>query len=195
MANQSKLLSKLEHPKSGVRYDACEELRVATTLTQDATQALDLAANDSDALVADAAQRALAAHVSPTPQTPFGEPAAGALTTRASAIAEGSWFVPFLGYGTLAALPVPFLGWLWLILSVVAAAKLGWARGAMGLGMFVGTAILLTRCSKIHQGGHGETEHAQSRRRRPVTWRRGRAEARQVQQAARPGRSRVGEAR
>lgn len=143
MADQSKLLSKLKHPKSGVRYDACEELRVATTLTQEATQALHLAANDPDAVVADAAQRALAAHASPVPQSSFGEPAVGALAARATAPAEGSWFVPFLGYGALAALPIPCLGWLWLILSIVAAVKLGWAKGAMGLGMFVGTALVL----------------------------------------------------
>jgi hypothetical protein len=55
---------------------------------------------------------------------------------------QKSWTLPFLGYGALAGLPIPCIGWLWLILGISAASKLGWAKGLMGIGIFFGTAII-----------------------------------------------------
>jgi hypothetical protein len=55
-------LERLKSPNKDTRYEACEELRVAESIPQEAFTALELAANDEDALVADAARRALLIH-------------------------------------------------------------------------------------------------------------------------------------
>lgn len=47
------------------------------------------------------------------------------------------WAVLFIMLGALAALPIPFLGWLWLILSVTRAYKSGWKRGLLGMALFL----------------------------------------------------------
>ena len=62
-----KLITNLTSHRAGTRYDACEELRVAPAIPQEAMSALRAAANDPDPGVADAARRALAAHSPPPP--------------------------------------------------------------------------------------------------------------------------------
>jgi hypothetical protein len=57
-----KLISNLRSTKASVRYEACEELRVEPWLPDEAIAALREVVSDADALVADAAQRALAIH-------------------------------------------------------------------------------------------------------------------------------------
>jgi hypothetical protein len=68
----SKLLAKLKHKRASVRYEACEELRVSSSLPANAIQALEAAAQDPDADVAKAARNALAIHPAPT-QPPVTE--------------------------------------------------------------------------------------------------------------------------
>jgi hypothetical protein len=57
-------LERLQSPKKNTRYDACEELRVASRLPPEAIAALQLVSNDPYTDVADAANRALLAHKS-----------------------------------------------------------------------------------------------------------------------------------
>ena len=67
MTNIEKLLINLESTNANIRYEACEELRVAKAISKQANDALEKATNDPDPLVADAAQRALLIHNPPTP--------------------------------------------------------------------------------------------------------------------------------
>ena len=62
-----KLITMLQSPRSGTRYEACEYLRIAPAITPEAIIALQNALNDSDADVAEAAQRALAVQLPPEP--------------------------------------------------------------------------------------------------------------------------------
>jgi hypothetical protein len=62
MSDVQELIEKLQSPKASQRYDACEELRVASSIPAEALAALRVASQDSDPEVADAASRALAAH-------------------------------------------------------------------------------------------------------------------------------------
>jgi hypothetical protein len=55
-------IERLKSPDKNVRYDACEELRVALVITQEALDALEQATHDLDPDVADAAKRALTFH-------------------------------------------------------------------------------------------------------------------------------------
>lgn len=59
-------LERLKSPNVYVRHEACEELRTAESLPEEAIRALEVAANDQDALVANAARRALLTHRPPT---------------------------------------------------------------------------------------------------------------------------------
>ena len=63
MSNLDKLLQMLDSPKSSSRYDACEELRVASQSSEKVMSALEKTLQDKDSGVADAAKRALAAEV------------------------------------------------------------------------------------------------------------------------------------
>jgi hypothetical protein len=63
--DDAKLLQKLKSKRAPVRYEACEELRVSRFLTPQAGSALMAAIHDRDRSVADAAQRALQAHLNP----------------------------------------------------------------------------------------------------------------------------------
>ena len=56
------LLVMLESSDSSVRYDACEQLRVASSIPDRAISSLENTLRDPDELVADAARRALALH-------------------------------------------------------------------------------------------------------------------------------------
>jgi Flp pilus assembly protein TadB len=58
----------LQSRNSTTRYDACEELRVTSSLPPEAIVALEAAAKDPSLIVADAAQRALAVHRPGAPQ-------------------------------------------------------------------------------------------------------------------------------
>ena len=66
MSDSGMQLERLKSPNVYVRHEACEELRTAESLPEEAIRALEVAANDEDALVADAARRALLAHCPPT---------------------------------------------------------------------------------------------------------------------------------
>ncbi len=63
-------ITRLTNPRADTRYDACEELRVASSLPPQALSALQRAAQDPDPGVADAAQRALRLHIGPPPAVP-----------------------------------------------------------------------------------------------------------------------------
>jgi hypothetical protein len=63
MTNLDKYFKILKSPKASVRYDACEELRVATESSREVVLALEEAANDEDESVAERARSALAADV------------------------------------------------------------------------------------------------------------------------------------
>jgi uncharacterized RDD family membrane protein YckC len=62
MTDIAKQLDRLTSPNKNKRYDACEELRVASDLPPEAISALEAASNDPETEVADAARRALLAH-------------------------------------------------------------------------------------------------------------------------------------
>ena len=57
------LISKVQSPKAAARYEACEDLRVAKSLSVDANRALQTALYDPDPSVAEAARRALEGHL------------------------------------------------------------------------------------------------------------------------------------
>jgi hypothetical protein len=63
MSNLEKHLKMLESEKASVRYDACEELRVATESSPEIILALERAQNDKDAHVAERANAALNVHL------------------------------------------------------------------------------------------------------------------------------------
>ena len=65
MSDIDRYLARLRSPNKDARYEACEELRVAENIPPEAFTALELAAKDEDALVADAARRALLTHRPP----------------------------------------------------------------------------------------------------------------------------------
>lgn len=67
MADFPKLIADLNSKRPSTRYDACEELRVATAIPDDAINALRTATSDPDPSVAEAASRAMAIHASPSP--------------------------------------------------------------------------------------------------------------------------------
>jgi hypothetical protein len=87
----------LESPKSSVRYDACEELRVASSLPDRAVASLQKTLGDPDQLVADAAMRALALHkpdppkVSPTPTPTSPPPDSTDASTSPRPHGSGDW--------------------------------------------------------------------------------------------------------
>ena len=62
MADIQNLLKMLQSNDHNKRYDACEQLRVSPSLPLEARDALELASNDVNLDVADAAKRALAMH-------------------------------------------------------------------------------------------------------------------------------------
>ena len=62
-----KLVIKLQNPKANERYEACEWLRAAPAISSDAIDALRGALSDPNEDVADAAKRALAIHLTPSP--------------------------------------------------------------------------------------------------------------------------------
>jgi predicted RNA-binding Zn-ribbon protein involved in translation (DUF1610 family) len=65
MSDIGRQLERLKSPNRNTRYDACEELRIAESLPPEAFTALELAEKDGDAIVADAARRALLTHRPP----------------------------------------------------------------------------------------------------------------------------------
>jgi len=67
MPDIAKLVEKLQTGNRNARYEACEELRVADTITEEALQVLERASQDPDSGVADAARRALHTHRPPAP--------------------------------------------------------------------------------------------------------------------------------
>jgi hypothetical protein len=68
MADIDRLLQMLRSNNGTTRYDACEELRMASSIPPEAIAALEATARDPGLIVADAAQRALAAHRPVAPQ-------------------------------------------------------------------------------------------------------------------------------
>ena len=87
-----RIIRNLQSPKAATRFDACEELRVESELPPDALEALKRAMSDTDALVAEAARKALDAHTisrvsRPSPAQPI--PRDPALARR------GRAFLPF----------------------------------------------------------------------------------------------------
>ena len=62
MADISKFITQLDNPNWNKRYNACEELRVAEKLPEEALIALQKATNDPVPSVADAARSALLVH-------------------------------------------------------------------------------------------------------------------------------------
>ena len=63
--NISAQLERLKSPNKSTRFDACEMLRIAPSIPPQAIDALRLATQDPDQLVAEAAGRALALHMQP----------------------------------------------------------------------------------------------------------------------------------
>jgi len=61
MSTIQKILQMLDSPKSSIRYDACEELRVANESSEQVILALEKTLGDPDPEVAEAAKKALQA--------------------------------------------------------------------------------------------------------------------------------------
>ncbi len=68
MDNISRLIEQLHSPRQSQRYEACEWLRVAPSLPQEAIDALEQATHDPDPEVAEDARRAIAIHAEPDTQ-------------------------------------------------------------------------------------------------------------------------------
>ena len=62
MDRLERFIKMLENPKASVRYDGCESLRVAPSLSDAALAVVERASNDPDPDVRDAAQIALDLH-------------------------------------------------------------------------------------------------------------------------------------
>lgn len=60
-----KWVEKLQSPKAGTRYEACEFLRIFPSIPPEALAALEAATHDPDAKVAEAARRAIDHHCKP----------------------------------------------------------------------------------------------------------------------------------
>ena len=74
MSDFEGLIQKLKSTDANARYEACEELRVAPSVSPEALAALRTAAEDPNAGVADAARRALALHAAAPPSLPSTTP-------------------------------------------------------------------------------------------------------------------------
>lgn len=72
-SNIEMLIEQLQNPNPGKRYEACEELRVSSSLPDDAIDALRRTTRDENPDVADAAQRALDLHAPTIPEKPVLE--------------------------------------------------------------------------------------------------------------------------
>jgi len=88
MPNIDKQIARLKSPKPVVRYDACEEMRVAPSLSPQARDALLAATKDPSPEVADAATRALETHSPSTP--PLFPPPPNALPVTRTQIASAA---------------------------------------------------------------------------------------------------------
>lgn len=151
--NETALLQQLHDANSVKRYDACEQLRVANSISANALQALQAATHDSDHDVVEAAKNALRTHGANSTATESSAPPRGtnegaaipvAATAGSVTTTSGSmWFRPFLIYGALAGLPIPLLGWLWLALAIGAAWKLGVGKGLLGMAIGLGAALIV----------------------------------------------------
>ena len=80
MDNISTQLERLKSPNKDTRFDACEMLRIAPSIPQEAVDALRLATQDPDRLVADAATDAIAVHTQPLSAFFVGQSSASAPT-------------------------------------------------------------------------------------------------------------------
>ncbi len=65
MRSEAQLIRDLKSNRSARRYDACEELRVSSAISEDAVSALEATLSDTDPGVAEAAKRALLLHRPP----------------------------------------------------------------------------------------------------------------------------------
>ncbi len=63
MSEVEKLVEKLRSPKAGTRYEACELLRVAPTITPEAIEALEKVRHDPDPAIVGSAASALQGHL------------------------------------------------------------------------------------------------------------------------------------
>jgi len=91
MADFAKLVADLKSKRPSTRYDACEELRVAPEVSDEATIALRTATSDPDPAVAEAAGRALAIHTSPSLSVPPHNAASGPPQTGVKQPAIVTW--------------------------------------------------------------------------------------------------------
>jgi hypothetical protein len=66
MSNIDRFLEMLQSNDPNQRYDACEQLRIASSIPEEALNALRKVTQDSNLDVANAARRALALHISPS---------------------------------------------------------------------------------------------------------------------------------
>jgi hypothetical protein len=62
MSEIEKLVEKLRNPKAGTRYEACELLRVAPTITPEAIEALEKVLHDTDPAIVESAASSLQGH-------------------------------------------------------------------------------------------------------------------------------------
>jgi hypothetical protein len=106
VADFPKLVANLKSKRPSTRYDACEELRVAPAIPEDAILALRTACNDPDPGVAEAAGRALAIHISPSASVPAQSAVSGLPQSRETEPAIVTW-----GPGIMA-LAMLVLGWI-----------------------------------------------------------------------------------
>lgn len=111
MASQAyidKQLTKLQSKNANTRYDACEGLKVADSITPEAIKALQNALSDPNADVVDAAQRALKVHL-PSENAPqsdnhqkadVGSPVPPLnSSTRSNGVANALKVIAWLTYG------------------------------------------------------------------------------------------------
>lgn len=100
MSDTGTQLERLKSPNKDMRYEACEELRLTESLPAEAIRALEVAANDEDALVADAAQRALLAHRPPPLRSHEDVDLDTATTEQKNLAGLGGWLI-LVGVGVV----------------------------------------------------------------------------------------------
>jgi hypothetical protein len=128
MSDIDRQLERLRSPNKDTRYEACEELRVTASIPPEAFTALELAAKDEDALVADAARRALLIQRLPPSG---GRDAAESLSEGRPAKSRAKWGPSEISFG------------LALLINAVAVFLISFITGSSDLGCLFGGLVVV----------------------------------------------------
>jgi hypothetical protein len=137
MSDIGRQLERLKSPNKDTRYEACEELRVAESLSEEAFTALEFAAKDEDALVADAARRALLIQRLPPSG---GRDAAGNLSEGRPTESRARWGPSEVSFG------------LALLINAAAVFLVSFITGSSDLGCLFGGLVVVALILSLGAG-------------------------------------------